>query len=66
MKMHPVESSMISAVGYDTQSKEMEVVFNSGAVWRYEDVPKDVFNGLLESGSKGSYMLPKVLGCYSE
>jgi len=66
MKMIPVDSSMLQAIGYDAKKKELEVVFTSGAVWRYEDVPKKVYQGLLESDSKGSYMRGNILGVYPE
>jgi len=66
MKMTPVESSMISSVGYDRTKKILRVVFNSGAVWEYSGVPKKVFDELLASGSKGSYMRSSVLGVYPE
>jgi hypothetical protein len=40
MKLRPVESSMLLAVGYDAAAKELEAVFSSGAVWRYRGVPR--------------------------
>ena len=40
MKLVRVDSSMVSAIGYDEATKELEAVFHSGAVWRYRDVPK--------------------------
>lgn len=30
MELHPLESSMIQAAGYDEESEILEVVFNSG------------------------------------
>lgn len=66
MKLVPVESSMLLAVGYDSASKELEAVFSSGAVWRYRDVPSKVYRELLAADSKGGYMQSHVLGVYSE
>jgi hypothetical protein len=66
MKLTPVSSSMILAVGYDTAAKELEVVFSSGAVWRYQEVPRKVFKELLAAESKGSYMRACVIGVYPE
>ena len=65
-KLTPVESSMISTVGYDAATKELIAVFNSGATWRYRNVPKRVYQELLRSGSKGSYMRSCVIGEYSD
>ena len=66
MKMVDVESSMISSVGYDKATKVLHVLFNSGALWAYTDVPKKVYDELLASESKGSYMRNFVIGEYPE
>jgi hypothetical protein len=66
MKMIPVESSMISSVGYDGAKKVLRVVFNSGAVWEYSGVPEKVYDELLAAGSKGSYMKDFVIDCYRD
>jgi hypothetical protein len=57
MKLEPVESSMIQAAGYDEKSSTLEVVFNSGKTYRYFEVPKTVYLELMESNSKGSYIM---------
>lgn len=64
MKLEPVESSMIQAAGYDEKSSTLEVVFNSGKTYRYFEVPKTVYLELMESDSKGSYMLSDVIDCF--
>jgi hypothetical protein len=66
MKLTPVSSSMIQAVGYDAAAKELEVVFCSGAVWRYKEVSRKVYKELLAADSKGSYMGACVIGVYPE
>lgn len=60
----PVESSMVHAVGYDEETRCLEVVFNSGRVYCYEDVPPEVFRELLEAESKGSYMRACIIDVY--
>jgi hypothetical protein len=64
MQLIQVESSMISAVGYDEESQTLEVVFNTGGVYRYFDVPKDVYEGLLAAESKGRYMRANIIDVY--
>ncbi|MEG4251886.1 KTSC domain-containing protein [Microcoleus sp. AT3-A2] len=64
MKLEPVESSMIQSAGYDEESYTLEVVFNSGKTYRYFEVPKIVYLELMESDSKGSYMLSDVIDCF--
>jgi len=53
MSREPVESSSIRSIGYDPMSKMMEVEFNKGAVYVYEDVPEDVYHTLMTSESIG-------------
>jgi hypothetical protein len=65
MKLTIVESSMIHAVGYDPKSKTLEVVFNSGRTYIYEDVPPKVYKGLMVAESKGRYMRDEILEVYS-
>lgn len=64
MKLEPVESSMIQAVGYDETTSTLEVVFNSSKTYLYFEVPKTVYLELMESDSKGSYMLSEVINCF--
>lgn len=66
MQLTTVESSMIHAVGYDEASSELEVVFNSGQVYRYVDVPRAEYEGLLASESKGRYMRARIIGLYAD
>ncbi|MGJ8638126.1 MAG: KTSC domain-containing protein [Opitutaceae bacterium] len=61
-----VNSSMLYAVGYDPKSEVLEVVFNSGKIWRYYDVPLNVYEGLLKTRSVGSYMNSYVIDCYED
>lgn len=63
--MIPVESSMIDSVGYDEETRCLQVVFNSGKVYCYEDVPPEVFQELLAAESKGRYMLAHIIDVYS-
>jgi hypothetical protein len=65
MNLKKVNSSMIYAIGYDSKSKTLEVVFRSGKAWGYEEIPKKVYQELLKSKSIGSYMRENIIDCYS-
>jgi hypothetical protein len=65
MNLKKVNSSMVYAIGYDSKSKALEVIFTSGKAWVYEEVPKKVYQELLKSESVGSYMRENVIDCYS-
>lgn len=56
---------MVYEIGYNPKSKTLEVVFRSGKVWVYEEVPKKVYQELLKSESIGSYMRENIIDCYA-
>ena len=66
MRLTTVESSMLHAVGYDADARELEVIYNSGAIWRYRGVPRRVYRELLTAPSKGQFMHAEVLEVYEE
>ncbi len=61
-----VESSMIHAVGYDSKTQVLEVVFNSGRTYCYEGVPRKVYKELLAAESKGRYMRDAIIDVYPD
>ena len=62
--MQEVESTLISAVGY--QGEELFVRFKTTKrLYKYEDVPRAVFNELLAAPSIGRYFLQKIKGAYT-
>ena len=62
MKMVEVISSNVVAVGYE--NNQLFVNYKSGS-YVYENVPEEVFAGLLAAESKGKYMHAKVKGRYN-
>ncbi|ODS32871.1 MAG: hypothetical protein SCARUB_01977 [Candidatus Scalindua rubra] len=61
-----VNSSMVYAVGYDPDEELLEVVFTSGKIWGYENVPKEEYKSLINSRSIGSYMKENIIDCYPD
>lgn len=55
MERVPVSSCHLLSVGYDKQSKLLEVEFFSTSVYQYFDVPNETFEALLQADSKGRY-----------
>ena len=53
--MISVNSSNIAAVDYNEQQHILTVMFCRGGTYLYYDVPKEVYIGLLETASKGTY-----------
>ena len=62
----PVASSIIQAVGYDPETHMLEVVFNSGQTYCYEDVPPEVHQELMAADSKGQYMRAAIIDVYPD
>jgi len=61
MRLDPVESSMLAAVGYEPSQQALVVLYNSGRAYQYLNVPAETFQALMESRSKGRYMLDHVI-----
>jgi hypothetical protein len=51
----PVRSSALRSVGYDQEQRILEIEFTGGAVYRYFDVPPEVYRGLMAAESHGRY-----------
>jgi hypothetical protein len=55
MKRSTVRSSTIRTIGYDPETRVLEIEFHRRGTYRYFDVPDLVYRGLIRSLSKGSY-----------
>ena len=64
MELIKVDSSMIYGLGYDEEQQVLEVVFKRTGVYRYRNVPKEVYEQLMNSDSKGSYMRDLIIDMY--
>ena len=60
----PVASSSLASVGYEPEEAVLEIAFRSGGVYRYFDVPDEVYRDLLSARSHGSYFHENVRGRY--
>lgn len=54
----PVESDALSSVGYEDETLEIE--FSSGNVYRYYDVPEDVYEELMRATSHGEFFSGQI------
>ncbi len=60
----PVESSALTSVGYSRHLQVLEVEFRNGSIYRYIDVPENVFHELMDAVSKTSYYDNNIRGHY--
>lgn len=56
MERSPLVSRAILSAGYDATSQTLELEFGSGRIYRFERVPRGVYEWLLRAPSKGGYV----------
>jgi hypothetical protein len=64
MERSPLASSSVASVGYDDATNVLEIEFKSGRIYQFEEVPRGVFDWLLRTPNKGSYVARMVNGKY--
>ncbi len=64
MIMQPVESSNLAAAGYDQDKEVLYIEFKNGNVYEYSNVPFDVYTGLMDADSLGSYFHRHIRTAY--
>ena len=54
----------MNSVGYDIESRILEIEFTGGVIYQYFDVPEDIYLDLMSAESKGRYfnLVVKLLG----
>lgn len=60
MHLKPLPSATIHSVGYEVATQTLHIVFHSGAVYEYANVPEDVYVGLLRAPSHGAYFAAHI------
>jgi len=55
MDRKPVKSTDLKSVGYDEDSRILEVEFNSGGIYKYTGVPQSIYSNLMGAASYGKY-----------
>ena len=60
-----VESSNIASVGYDQLDGILEIEFNSGAIYQYENVPMRVYEVMMKADSVGKYFNAHIKSKYN-
>jgi len=51
-----VSSQIIHSVGYDAAASRLEVQFQNGWIYQYDEVPESVFRTLMTEPSHGRYL----------
>jgi hypothetical protein len=57
-------SSVVARMNYDAPSSTLRIVYVSGMVYDYKNVPPEVYEAMRTSDSKGSYLNRNIKGHY--
>lgn len=55
-----VDSSSLRSIGYERATATLEVEFTNGGVYRYADVPAELWSAFRQAGSKGKFFQDNV------
>ncbi|SFT68975.1 KTSC domain-containing protein [Kosakonia arachidis] len=66
MRHHPVTSSRISSIGYDSRDHTLEICFHDKSIYQYQNVPERIFTVFLSVVSKGRFYDGVVKGKFPE
>ena len=62
MQRYPVTSSNITEIGYSDEHQILQLLFSSGITYQYFEVPRRVFEELLQAESIGRYVNANIKG----
>ena len=65
IKRTPIASSNIASVGYDAEKQILEIEFQHRAIYQYVDVPKQVYDELMNAPSIASYFMHNIKNEYN-
>ncbi len=64
MERYSVASSNIASIGYDAGTETLAVEFLSGAIYQYYNVPQNMYDQLIQAGSKGRFLNTYIKNAY--
>jgi hypothetical protein len=57
-------SSVVLHTSYKRDTATLKITFVSGLVYEYKNVPEEIYNAMIASGSKGIYFNRHIKGQY--
>ena len=55
-----VDTSHIRKVAFEPRGEELEIEFADGGIYRYQMVPREIYQELMEADSKTSYFTQTI------
>ena len=65
MVREPLRSKGVKSAGYDPQTRELEIEFATGRVYRYSGVPVSLYDWLMRTRNKGSFVSRMISPVYA-
>lgn len=65
MQLETINSQAIHAIGYDVNQHILEVIFNTGRIYQFLDVPPEEYVRLCNARSKGQYFNARVRDAFA-
>ena len=59
-----VRSSNLHSVGYSLMTRTLEIQFRNGRIYQYFDVPWEIYDRLMNSGSHGRFFAYFIRNAY--
>ena len=66
MKRTPIKCRLLKSIGYDKESKILEIEFLDMEVRDYSDVPEKVHDEIMSTDRKRLYFLENIKGKYND
>ena len=66
MYRQPIDSTAIRSVGYDPESRTLEVELPDGAIRDYAEVPEAAYESLLQAPDKEAFVRDNIAEQYQE
>ncbi len=65
MERSYVASTNIASIGYDEATETLEVEFLNSSIYQYYNVPKNMYEQLMQAGSKGKFLNTYIKNAYA-
>lgn len=62
IKREPVASTNVASIGYSRHLRTLEIEFVRGAIYRFLEVPPNVYQALMAADSKGRFITENIRG----
>lgn len=59
-----LSSSVLSAAGYDADTRTLDITFRSGRTYTFPNVPETIWEGLRDAPSAGQYFNEQIKGVF--